>query len=380
MDFFGRYELLENKLQLEDIIGKNIITCLTRDIVIYWVYYLDPTCENISLNRDYMILHSKKYDTYFIYFITEKLKVVSEKIEILTKTNHVHFILCGFAEMDSFIDYFDNKEIPNFNYSLVNYMSEPLFEDQPHKLENYKKLKYYFSSTEIFKRVNGFNQPSDFQINNGDKFKLDYKYSLTYFYIKLGFNYFQKGNNLIDVTNRLDKVFLYSKTKTQWRKILVDKAKNTGRIYDKLYSDEDWFWGFFNYNQYHTPFYVDYNTCKFNLVTETQPIDENTSMHNFLSEKTLKAFMVDTPSYVLLKKEVYDVLKDYGFYFLNSEFGEPGTSNYDKFCDFLTSCSDDEFNNLFNRSFEKSRNNKIKLEEYIYSIKDNEIRLLIKTH
>ena len=100
----------------------------------------------------------------------------------------------------------------------------------------------------------------------------------------------------------------------------------------------------------------------------------------FLSEKTLKALMVDTPSYVLLKKEVYDVLKEYGFYFLNSEFGEPGILNYDKFCDFLTSCSDDEFNNLFNGSFEKSKLNKLKLEEYIYSIKDNEIKLLIQTH
>jgi len=380
MDFFGKYESIENKLQLEDIVGKNVITCLTRDIVIYWVYYLDPTCENISLNRDFMILYSKKYDTYFIYFITEKLKVVSEKIQLLTKTNHVHFILCGFAEMDSFINYFDDNEILNFNYSLVNYMSEPLFEDQPNKLDTYKKLKYYFSSTEIFKKVNGINQQSDFQINNGDKFKLDYKYSLTYFYIKLGFNYFQKGNNLINVTNRLDKVFLYSKTKTQWRKILVDKAKDTGRIYDKPYLDEDWFWGFFNYNQYHTPFYVDYNTCKFNLVAETQPIDGNMLMHNFLSEKTLKVLMVDTPSYVLLKKEVYDVLREYGFYFLNSEFGESGMSNYNKFCDFLTSCSDDEFNNLFNSSFEKSKNNKIKLEEYIYSIKDNEIKLLIQTN
>jgi hypothetical protein len=90
--------------------------------------------------------------------------------------------------------------------------------------------------------------------------------------------------------------------------------------------------------------------------------------------------MVDTPSYVLLKKEVYNVLKDYGFYFLNSEFGEPGRLNYDKFCDFLTSCSDDEFDNLFNNSFDKSKNNKIKLEEYIYSIKDDEIKLLIKIH
>ena len=68
---------------------------------------------------------------------------------------------------------------------------------------------------------------------------------------------------------------------------------------------------------------------------------------------------------------------EYGFYFLNSEFGEPGMLNYNMFCDFLTTCSEDEFNNLFNGSFEKSKNNKIKLEKYIYSIKDDEIKLLI---
>ena len=102
MDFFGRYESIENKLSLDDIVGKNIITCLTRDMVIYWVYYLDPTCENISLNRDYMILYSKKYDTYFIYFITENLKIVTDKINGLTKTNYVHFILCG-LHSDSYV-------------------------------------------------------------------------------------------------------------------------------------------------------------------------------------------------------------------------------------------------------------------------------------
>ena len=106
MDFFGRYESIENKLSLDDIVGKNVITCLARDMAIYWVYYLDSTCENISLNRDYMILYSKKYDTYFIYFITENIKIVIEKIDGLTKTNYVHFILCGFAEIYNFINYF----------------------------------------------------------------------------------------------------------------------------------------------------------------------------------------------------------------------------------------------------------------------------------
>lgn len=378
MDFFGRFESIENKLLLEDISNKNIITCIVDDAVIYWVYYLDSSSETISMNKDCIILYSIKYDVYFVYFINRNLKVVSEKIETLTKNNYVHFILCSFGEIVNFISYFENNEINNFDYSLVNYMSEPLYEDDPHNLVEYKKLKFYFSSTEIFKKVNGINEVSNFQINNISKFKLDFKYSLIYFYVKLGFNYFQKGNTLINVTNRLNKVFLYSKTKTQWRKFLVNKAKDTGRIYEKPYSSEDWFWGFFNYNQYHTSFYVDYNICKFNLVTETQPIDGNNLMHNFLSEKTLKVLMVDTPSYVLLKKEVYNVLKDYGFYFLNSEFSDYGILNYNNFCDFLSTCSDDEFDNLFKHSINKSANNKIKLEKYIYSIKDEEIKLLIE--
>jgi hypothetical protein len=86
---------------------------------------------------------------------------------------------------------------------------------------------------------------------------------------------------------------------------------------------------------------------------------------------------VATPAYVLLQEEVYDVLKNYGFYFLNEEFGKYGYENYEKFCDFLKNASDKQLDDLFNRTYEKSKLNKIKLEEYIYSDKTKEINLLI---
>jgi hypothetical protein len=130
--------------------------------------------------------------------------------------------------------------------------------------------------------------------------------------------------------------------------------------------------------------------CKFNLVVETQSLltfksekyltDEN----KFFSEKTLKALMVSTPAYVLLQHDVYHSLKDYGFYFLNEEFGEYEnensdyfTENYKRFCEWLTNASDSDMESLFNKAYEKSKYNKVKLEDYIYSDKVKEINLLI---
>jgi hypothetical protein len=86
----------------------------------------------------------------------------------------------------------------------------------------------------------------------------------------------------------------------------------------------------------------------------------------------------------LLQHDVYHSLKDYGFYFLNEEFGEYEnensdyfTENYKRFCEFLKNASDSDMESLFNKAYEKSKYNKVKLEDYIYSDKVKEINLLI---
>jgi hypothetical protein len=135
------------------------------------------------------------------------------------------------------------------------------------------------------------------------------------------------------------------------------------------------FWSNQNNNLYHTPFLVDYNEYKFNLVFETQPPFDYSNVHsNFITEKTLKALMVTTPSYVLLQQDTYAKLVESGFYFLNQEFGEYNLENYQKFCIFLSEYSNDD---LFNGAILKSGANKQKLEDYIYSYKEQEIKLLI---
>ncbi len=203
--------------------------------------------------------------------------------------------------------------------------------------------------------------------------------SLIYYYIKLGFCYFQKGEHLFDNCNRLNKVFMYTKTKDAHRENQINIAIETGKIYNKEFDQDDWYWYYHNYNNYHIPFIIDYNICKLNIINETNPIifeDEKNTPH-FLSEKTLKGLFVPTPSYLLLQKQVYNDLKSYGFYFLNEEFESDGIENYKNFCSFLKNATDDEIDQMYQKTKVKSEQNKITLEKYISSDKTKEINLLI---
>jgi hypothetical protein len=51
--------------------------------------------------------------------------------------------------------------------------------------------------------------------------------------------------------------------------------------------------------------------------------------------------------------------------------------NYNKFCEWLKKCSDTEFNEMFQKAYKKSINNKSILENYLNSDKEKEINLLI---
>jgi hypothetical protein len=150
-------------------------------------------------------------------------------------------------------------------------------------------------------------------------------------------------------------------------------------VFPNLLNEEDKFWNNLRYNNYHLSFFTDYMSSKINLVTETQPPSfyNQPNLSRYITEKTLKSLMVTTPSYLLCQKETYDNLKDHGFYFINEEFGQYNLDNYKKFVTFINDCNDFVFDQFFQRTFKKSKLNKIKLEEYIYSDKTKEINLLI---
>ena len=362
------------------------------DTAMYWVHHLASDKKFACSNDDWMVYHSEKFDVYFFYYLQfsgfNQSNFATSLKNIVSKNKSTHFILTyQSGRMDN---YFELNEIEKFNYSIINFNSEILFETGERDMWNCKKMKYFLSCSNMIKRdETGKLVQSVWQEQNSNKFIIDYKYAFSCFYIKLGFSYFQKGEQGFEVSNRQNKVFLYSKSPNKNsnhpRYSSIIKALETNKILNKSYTDEDWFWYFANYNYYHTPFINDYNLCKFNLIMETQAINSSDSeedlknTNQFFSEKTLKGLLVSTPAYILLQYPVYKELKQYGFYFLNEEFGEYTYSNYERFCEWLKNCSDIEFDEMFNKAFEKSRKNKELVETYIYSDKEKEINLLINS-
>jgi hypothetical protein len=385
-----------------EILKGIFLIMLIIGIILIIVYYFS---SNIIGNCEPQIIYKyiprtlEEEETQPIYVsqIFKTINSVAKKHEIrkskflagiksIQESNKVHFVLTFSKSATDLLEHFEQtKYLPNVKYSILNFNSEIFREDRPFNLNDYKNISYLFSCTNLLKAED--DDSPNWLEKNPHKFKLDFKYPMIYFYHKLGFNYFQKGEQQIEIKNRLSKIFLYSKVAAKGlnsRYQNIQLAMETNRIYQKEYSEEDWFWYFANYNHYHTPFVIDYNMCKFNLVMETNYIlrrseGDDSSSNNFFSEKTLKALMVSTPSYVLLRNETYQSLKDYGFYLLNEEFQVLNDEyfSYQSFCNFMKNCSDLEFDNLFDQSFKRSKVNKKLVEQYIYSDKSKEIGLLI---
>jgi hypothetical protein len=399
-DFIGFDVLMgNNKINPKDIfsfVNKKIIMSRWDDTIsTTWVHSLTSDREFLCLlENQYLIFYSKKFDLYFFYSLDIEFNDTDFKNKILklTKNNFVHILISHSTFCYELIEFLSEVDIKNLKHSLLFPTADPFLDTRPFNLKLYKKLSYIFSSTNIVKDLNvwdGITWFGDTWLeNNINKIYIDHKYSLAYYYFKFGLNFIQKGENLIEISNKKDKVFLYSKINSKSnRYIAINMALNSNKIYEKVFSKEDIFFDYRNADNYHTPFIIDYNICKFNLIMETnQPSnDDNEKDYEkeniFLSEKTLKGLMVDTPCYILLKPQTYKTLKEYGFYLLNSEFedGEYDFSNYERFCQWLKNCTDIEFNEMFERAFEKSRKNKELVETYIYSDKEKEINLLINS-
>lgn len=376
----------KNKIDLFSLENKKIVYTRLVDHSMFWVNNLTQKKELVFLNDTYNVYYCYEHNFYIVYLVKEDKNIVNlmkEDLLTLIEKNYVHYVLndsvFALEIKDTLLDLLDSN---NFDYSLLMIESEILTESNPFTIKKFKKIKYFFSCTNMLysNRETNYSWVSE----NFDKIKINYKYSLIYYYYKFGFCYYQSGNQQLEISNRKNKVFLYSKNSGEHtdRFLLIKQAINTAKVEEKQYTSDDWFWYFFNYNYYHMPFFNDYNTCKFNLIMETQPPGQITKNSNlFLSEKTLKGLMVATPCYVCLQYPVYENLKKAGFYFLNEEFGEYNINtyeeNYNKFCNWLKCASDDELNEMFEKSYIKSINNKKVLEDWIHSDKNEEINLLI---
>jgi hypothetical protein len=349
--------------------NENIIVCLMNDISIYWVHNLENNKKVIHEQDDFVVYKSNK--CHYLYYKKDFNSLYNYLTELSTN-NYVHLVIADFKDADYLIGILDYKN--EFDYSIVNHFGETLYDTNPIKIKQLNNIKYYFSCGDL---ITDENEISEFQ--KTDKFIKDYRYSLIYFYFKLGFNFLQNGIQTLHLNDKENKFFLYTKSKKDsQREKLINLALETKKIKPKEFTEEEYFWFKYNNQNNHMLFMFDYTLCKFNLVMETQPLTkEPNNLSRFITEKTLKTLLVPTPSYLVLQEEVYNELKGFGFYFLNEEFGEYNFSNYEKFCEFLKQSDDIILNNLYNKTIDKSKQNKIKLEEYIYSDKIKELNLLL---
>jgi len=394
-----------NKINLFEIKNSKFIIHKSNDTTIFWVQSLSSDLEFVEFDDSYFLQYSKKYN-FYILSLTSYGEIPQNFEDIVRrlneKENYLHFIFSDgkFSSYPKCLIEMQ-KLYKNIKYSLLNINSEIFYVDEPYDLKNLSNISFIFTGSNIVDRSRNYEWLNE----NQNKIIIDFKYPLIHFYFKFGFNYYISGENKLDIINRENKVFFYSKTAGEHteRYFLSQMALKTKRIYEKAYSEKDWFWYQVNYNYYHMPYFYDYNLCKFNLINETlSPTLNDWMLHNqFCGEKTLKALMVSTPSYVLLQSVVYEELKNYGFYFLNSEFGQytdigtpftlllcenekPGSpfkewyENYNKFLHFIEHSSEDEFDDMFNKAFQKSKKNKLLLEKYIFSDKEKEIDLLLQ--
>ncbi len=355
--------------------NKNIIWCHKSDSALFWVHNLCETKIKIYQDDRIEIHYSKIFDLYFFYLQIED--TVSDDIISNIKqlsNNNLHVVLSDFRCIGKVIQTLDNET--DIKYSILNHFGEMIYDHYPLNVKDLKKIRFYFSCSDLFNTQNEISQTQ-----YSTKFIRDFRYSLTYFYFKLGYNFLERNTIIPHNYVHSKKVFLYTKSKSNTiREDLIKMALNTTKIYEKNFDENDKFWFEINNKTHHTSSLVDYSKCLFNLIIETQPITkEKNILSNFCTEKTLKSLILSTPSYVLMQEDVYNDLIKFGFYFLNQEFGDYNFQNYIRFCDFISKSKQSDLEDLYKKVVTKSQFNKIKLEEYIYSDKTKEIKLLTNT-
>ena len=212
-------------------------------------------------------------------------------------------------------------------------------------------------------------------------FHFDLLFPFRYFRYYIGYYYLEELVNNIPLPkyNKFkSKLFSYVRAhgSSSWRnRILNSNPKITSMLESKDSANDAYDLLYPKYKHFEA--INDYLYCNYNLIFET--LDYTNNSERFITEKTYKGLFFGKPMLLVACYETLNELKNKGFYLLNFDFVERINTTQDVelsitlFTEWLSGASDDEIEERYNKSLEKSIQNRHKLMEYLndYSEMEN---------
>jgi hypothetical protein len=218
-------------------------------------------------------------------------------------------------------------------------------------------------------------------LDKESNFYFDLLFPFRYFRYYIGYYYLEELVNNIPLPKydkSKPKLFSYVRAygASGWRNDILNSNPKIGKMLKPKDSANDAY--DLLYPKYkHFEAINDYLYCNYNLIFET--LNYTNNPERFITEKTYKGLFFGKPIMLVACYETLNELKEMGFYLLNFDFVENITTSQDVersinlFADWLDTASEDEIEERYNKSLEKSIQNRHRLMEYLndYSEMEN---------
>jgi len=204
-------------------------------------------------------------------------------------------------------------------------------------------------------------------------FYFDLLFPFRYFRYYIGYSYLEDLVNAIPLPKydkSKTKLFSYVRAyqNSGWRTSIIDDTPGIKKMLNPKNSANDAYDLVYPKHKHFEAIY-DYLYCNYNMIFETLAYTNNAE--RFITEKTFKGLFFGKPILLVACYETLNELRDMGFYLLNFDFVENMYSSFDVqhsitlFAEWLDAASDDEIEEKYNQSLEKSIQNRHKLMEYL---------------
>jgi hypothetical protein len=355
--------------------NSKIIIAIGNDSI-YLTYNIDTNKKLIYENQVSSLYFLENENCYLFLnnnrvSIDEFKKYIHPLLKQFLIKNKIHILLSAESndELIKIIQFINtNYQNSSIKYSIVMIAGE-LYSESFLKNIDDNLFKGIITST--------YNTNIVDSLLDKEKYNLNYLHTLTYFYILAGYYLGVEDATVSTNNERFPKIFYYSKSnecKEEFINIIEESVSNKF-LYPKHYTDNIKYLNkFLPYERtiHFTTSFFDYTICMFNLTFETS-VDKE-----YMTEKTLKAIISNTPTFLVVNDDVYKSLTDYGFYFLNDEFeGNTIREKYSNFIDYFKKCNETKIKNLYDSTSIKSTNNRKLLYNYIYSPKVKELKYIL---